>query len=220
MFLFLCTLVLAEEVTFDWVSGFGNPANQVLTVNEGDTIKFDWSSSHNVQQMADSAKFTGCDFAGATMLGDTSPVTSDALTVGTHYYACSVGSHCASGQKLAVTVNSAPFDGFCDSIDWRGDGATMDYACALTCDGVDDVASFTAYFPSYTVTPTAYSYCCACEFGKCSYPRVPEDLLYSAEVITVQCSDALSCVVCTDGNESSSGKLVAFVAMVSTLWLF
>jgi len=104
MFLFICSLAFAAEVPFNWVSGFGAPANQVLEVSEGDMIKFEWSSSHNVEQMADEAKFTTCDFSGSTMLGASSPVTTAALTVGTHYYACSIGSHCASGQKLAVTV--------------------------------------------------------------------------------------------------------------------
>jgi len=110
MFLFICSLAFAAEVPFDWVSGFGVPANQVLEVSEGDMIKFEWSSGHNVEQMADETKFTGCDFSGSTMLGDTSPVTTAALTVGTHYYACSVGSHCAAGQKLAVTVVAAGSD--------------------------------------------------------------------------------------------------------------
>ena len=51
--------------------------------------------------MVDKAAFDGCDFTGATDLGDLQlQYTIAALPA---YFACSVGNHCVSGQKLAVT---------------------------------------------------------------------------------------------------------------------
>ena len=76
-----------------------------MTAAVGDSLLFQWSGypSHNVYRMADEAAFNNCDFSGATNLGDSSPVeiTITELPV---YFACSVGSHCANGQKLAVTA--------------------------------------------------------------------------------------------------------------------
>ena len=81
-----------------------------ISVMKGDSIRFSWTGAHNVYLMADKAAFEACNFQDATMLngGAASPVAFSTTneTTGAIYFACSVNSHCASGQKLAVTINN------------------------------------------------------------------------------------------------------------------
>ena len=71
-------------------------------------------------RMPSARAFHECDFSGATELagtayGGVAPADVDRLgysnvyeaqldTAGTIYFACQVGAHCTSGQKIAVAV--------------------------------------------------------------------------------------------------------------------
>jgi hypothetical protein len=97
----LIALSSASEVAVNWNAGFsGNAADQTKTgLETGDVLKFTWSGGHNVYKMASKAAFDSCDFTGGTNLGSSSPV-SYTVESSTVYFACEVGSHCQSGQKL------------------------------------------------------------------------------------------------------------------------
>ena len=59
--------------------------------------------------MSGQAEFDGCTRTGATELAPSSSGGSYSITLdtpGTFFYICEVGSHCQSGQKLAVTVTA------------------------------------------------------------------------------------------------------------------
>ena len=92
-----------QVIEINWLAGFGSADARAKTAAVGDSMRFEWSGYHNVYQMADEAAFNNCDFSGATNLGDSSPVEIT-ITELPAYFACSVGSHCANGQKLAVTA--------------------------------------------------------------------------------------------------------------------
>ena len=97
--------VMAATITFDFNKGFSQKlADQQLTVQSGDEIVFTWTGTHNVYKMKDKAAYDACSFDGSTLLGEQSG-TKTTISGGTkHYFSCSVGTHCKSGQKLEVTV--------------------------------------------------------------------------------------------------------------------
>ena len=100
-------LVCTPGDTFDhsipWTAGFGDPAARTLGVKDGDVLKFVWTGGHNVYLMKDKAAFDSCDFSGGTNLGGASPVYYT-MGAATTYFACKVGSHCVSGQKLSAVI--------------------------------------------------------------------------------------------------------------------
>jgi hypothetical protein len=67
---------------------------------------FTYGTPHTVDELS-AADYTACSFAA--------PLSSDAggsTTVvfdkpGTRYFACSSGSHCSMGQKVAITVSNS-----------------------------------------------------------------------------------------------------------------
>ena len=77
---------------------------------------FHWRpSDHDLQLMASRDHYDRCDFTGATTLAPVAPSTSEAsysyylpcTTAGEDFFlSCSVGTHCASGQKLHVQVST------------------------------------------------------------------------------------------------------------------
>ena len=78
-------------------------------VHPGDKLEFQFGA-HNVYQMASEQDFVDCNFTDATLLAQVgeSPFTYTIPddTTGVLYFACQVGSHCASGtQKLQVPVS-------------------------------------------------------------------------------------------------------------------
>ena len=108
--LLLVGLASAANHDFAWTKGFsGQASDQTLTVAKGDTIKFTWGGSHNVYKMKGATDYGSCSFTEAVQegTGNAGPVT---VTVGStdEYFACKVGAHCKSGQKLHVTVGVAP----------------------------------------------------------------------------------------------------------------
>ena len=68
----------------------------------GDSIKFVWSGSHDVWSTTG-----GCAFSKELASTARSSYTQRFDAVGVYNFACSVGSHCASGQQLKVTVAGA-----------------------------------------------------------------------------------------------------------------
>lgn len=77
----------------------------VATVN--DTLTFTWSSPHNVYISASEHDFDDCVKSGGTELASGvsgGTYTATLPTAGIFYYICTVGGHCASGQKVAVHV--------------------------------------------------------------------------------------------------------------------
>ena len=89
------------EAHYDMADGSAN----ALTITAGTTATFTWTGGHNVYEFDDEAAYDSCDFASATELADTEAKTLDVTEASatTKYYGCQVGSHCAVGQKIAIT---------------------------------------------------------------------------------------------------------------------
>lgn len=66
------------------------------------SLTFAWSGAHDVYRLADAAAFAACDFAGATLVGASSPATAGRAGA-VEYFACSRGGHCAAGMRVAVS---------------------------------------------------------------------------------------------------------------------
>ena len=82
-----------------------------MVVTSGSTVTFQWSGSHNVVEVSNNENFEMCNAAGGVEHAPPAPGGEYSVvlnTPGTHYYICSVPSHCALGQKIAITVLSAP----------------------------------------------------------------------------------------------------------------
>ena len=96
----------AAELDINWNAGFSDPAARNQTAAAGDSLKFTWTGGHNVYRLASKDAFDNCDFTDAANLGAASPVSVQQLTDldanNAAYFACRVGSHCSSGQKLSV----------------------------------------------------------------------------------------------------------------------
>lgn len=87
-----------------WTKGFsGRAEDQTMDVKSGEVLEFEWKGTHNVYRMQDKAAFDACDFSTATKLGAASPLLHTMGTA-TTYFACNVGAHCNSGQKLSAVV--------------------------------------------------------------------------------------------------------------------
>ena len=94
----------AFDHSIPWTKGFsGDAADQTMDVKSGEVLKFVWSGNHNVFLMKDKAAFDACDFSMGTNLGAASPVYHT-MGAATTYFACEVGSHCKSGQKLSAMI--------------------------------------------------------------------------------------------------------------------
>merc|ERR1711865_359684 len=99
------TLTLSR---IDWTAGFSDPSARQMPAACGSRISFEWSGAHNVYSFPSSTAFEACDFSGATLIGQQSPVMFDIddSVTGTLYFGCSVSSHCSMGQKVALVVSS------------------------------------------------------------------------------------------------------------------
>ena len=81
-----------------------------MVVNSGSTVTFQWSGYHNVVEVSNNENFETCNAAGGVEHAPSAPGGEFSVvlnTPGTHYYICSVPSHCVDGQKIAITVQSA-----------------------------------------------------------------------------------------------------------------
>ena len=121
---------VTPSTSINWVKGFSGKADdQTMDVKSGEVLKFVWTGGHNVYQMKDKAAFDACDFTAATNLGATSPVYHT-MGAATTYFACKVGAHCNSGQKLSAVVPAPGVKG-CDGV--VNSGKVND--CAGACGG-------------------------------------------------------------------------------------
>lgn len=89
----------------DWIRGLLSGVALAESYTAGTMLSIEWTGNHDVYQMASRDKFAACDFSGATMLGATSPVLFEVPANAAVFLACSVGSHCRDGQKLALNDN-------------------------------------------------------------------------------------------------------------------
>ncbi|XP_018830410.2 cucumber peeling cupredoxin-like [Juglans regia] len=75
----------------------------------GDILSFNFiTNAHDVLQVPKES-YDSC--SSSNPIGDTittGPVNITLSTAGTHYYICTLGRHCLSGQKLSVTISSSP----------------------------------------------------------------------------------------------------------------
>merc|ERR1712032_594677 len=89
----------------DWKLGM-TAAQMKQTVALNTEVVFKWSGFHNVYELPDKKAFDACDFSKAEELAShkQGPFTYKASSAGIVYFACKVGGHCSSKQKLALTV--------------------------------------------------------------------------------------------------------------------
>ena len=97
----------ADDYAVDWSY---DTQQSALTVLQGDTITFTYSSTHTVYALQDEQHWIDCDFNGAVYVGGNvgnSPfeLCTSSLDPGTYYLACIIGSHCSYGDmKVVVDV--------------------------------------------------------------------------------------------------------------------
>lgn len=115
-----CLLALA---TFQSATAGGHLAHKVtwaiptspqaMYVKKGTEVTFEWTGNHDVKKMANKADYDSCATTSGTV---GAPATNGGTwkttlnTIGTHYFICSVGTHCANGQKVAITVDDYVVD--------------------------------------------------------------------------------------------------------------
>ncbi|GKC73190.1 cucumber peeling cupredoxin-like protein [Tanacetum coccineum] len=74
------------------------------TFTVGDTLLFNFTTgAHTVAEVAQAA-YGPCNVANPISVSATGPTRLTLNAPGTHYYICSVGSHCQAGQKLSINV--------------------------------------------------------------------------------------------------------------------
>lgn len=85
-----------------WVVRPGNAAYEDVVANVGDTLQFTYSSNYHDVMLVDNEN---CDFSTGQLVDDTGDFAWTIPEPGTYIFACSRGSHCASGnQQITVTV--------------------------------------------------------------------------------------------------------------------
>jgi hypothetical protein len=104
-------------VEVDWKLGM-TASEQALTVPPGSTVVFKWAEHHDVSEVDTLENYNSCDTSSATTLSGADDhsghehrfLAEDTYSMqvgssaGKRYIVCSVGGHCAAGQKLAITV--------------------------------------------------------------------------------------------------------------------
>ncbi|TXG52737.1 hypothetical protein EZV62_021906 [Acer yangbiense] len=80
------------------------------TVAVGDSIVFNYGSSHSVDEVS-ASDYKSCTTGNAISTDNSGATTITLKTAGTHYFICGVASHCSTGMKLAVTVGSGSGSG-------------------------------------------------------------------------------------------------------------
>merc|ERR1719362_1814286 len=100
-----CFVPCNAQTKIDWKLGM-TAAQMKQTVSLNTEVVFKWSGFHNVYELPDKKAFDACDFSKAKALAshNQGPFTYKASSAGIVYFACKVGGHCSSKQKLALTV--------------------------------------------------------------------------------------------------------------------
>ncbi|GMI82816.1 hypothetical protein HRI_001950900 [Hibiscus trionum] len=80
-----------------WTSG--------KTFKVGDSLVFNYPSSHTVDEVS-SSDYSTCTVGNAITTDNSGATTVALKKAGTHYFICGVVGHCANGMKLAVKVES------------------------------------------------------------------------------------------------------------------
>ncbi|KAL7600301.1 cucumber peeling cupredoxin [Lactuca sativa] len=82
-----------------WASG--------QTFSVGDVLLFNFTTGfHNVAEVAQAA-YAPCTTANPISIATNGPARVTLNAPGTHYYICTVGTHCQIGQKLTINVSAA-----------------------------------------------------------------------------------------------------------------
>ncbi|KAL5223014.1 hypothetical protein ABZP36_027727 [Zizania latifolia] len=70
----------------------------------GDQLLFNFVGQHTVTEVT-KGDYDNCAVSGNSINNtNSSPATIDLATAGAHYFICTIGAHCTSGMKVAVTV--------------------------------------------------------------------------------------------------------------------
>ncbi|KAG2574955.1 blue copper protein-like [Panicum virgatum] len=101
-------LAAAKNHTIQW-SASGNYGDWSASnaVSVGDTVVFTYGPPHTVDELPSEADYTACSFGGAVSSDSSGSTAFTFDKAGTRYFACATGSHCAGGQKVAITVSGA-----------------------------------------------------------------------------------------------------------------
>ncbi|PWA67977.1 Cupredoxin [Artemisia annua] len=78
-----------------WTSG--------KTFKVGDSLVFNYGSSHSVAEVS-SSDYGTCSVSNSITTYNNGPTTVALNTSGTHYFVCGVVGHCGSGMKVSVPV--------------------------------------------------------------------------------------------------------------------
>ena len=110
---FLCNVVAFwTTCVFSWLPTFANAAAkaitwaysaQTVTMLTTDTLTISWSGTHDVYYSTTGTCSGGTVKAASSSSGSYT-TTSGQMDVGTHYFYCSIGSHCSSGMYVTVNV--------------------------------------------------------------------------------------------------------------------
>ena len=117
-FLLLQTAQLAVTHKITWATQSPGGQYDEITIVSGDSLIFGgpgaggtWVGGHDVFKVNSETKFDKCDKsqqAGTRLESGNNKKHTTTPDVGTHYYICTYGNHCAYGQKIKVTVTAAP----------------------------------------------------------------------------------------------------------------
>ena len=76
-----------------------------ISASVGDTLVFSYTAGYHDVMLIDN---TDCDFSGGTMLDETGSFEFTLTEPGEFIFACTKGSHCASGQQIQRVVVAGP----------------------------------------------------------------------------------------------------------------
>ncbi|KAJ1272915.1 hypothetical protein BS78_06G239500 [Paspalum vaginatum] len=104
-------LAAAKSHTIEWSLGgnYGDWSNG-NAVSVGDTVVFTYSPTHTVHELSE-ADYKACIFGNAVSSDRSGSTAFTFDKAGTRYFACATGSHCAQGQKVAITVATSSSPG-------------------------------------------------------------------------------------------------------------
>jgi hypothetical protein len=74
-------------------------------VRAGGDAVFTYGPPHTVDELPSEADYKACIFDGKLSSDDGGRSAFTFDKPGTRYFACAAGSHCAQGQKVAITVS-------------------------------------------------------------------------------------------------------------------